>query len=88
MTSLDVQLRERAKTSSPNHARKLRRAANSIEQALKVRSVVGALREKARQSTSKRQREALRSLAVKIEHRRQMNLSTSWWVNKAEEMVR
>lgn len=59
----------------------------TIEQALKVRSVVGALREKARQSTSKRRREDLRSLAKKIERRRQMNLSTGWWITCAERLL-
>ena len=60
----------------------------TIEQALKLRTVVGQLRDKARTSTSKRQREALRSLARKIETRRHLNLSTSWWINKAEELMK
>lgn len=59
----------------------------TIEQALKLRQVVGQLRYKARTSTSKRERETLRSMAKKIEMRRQLNLSTSWWVDKAIAML-
>jgi hypothetical protein len=60
---------------------------NTIEEALKARQVVGQLREQARKATSKRRREALRAIARKIEMRRQLNLSTTWWVNRAVEMV-
>lgn len=61
---------------------------STIEQSLKLRQVVGQLREQARKSTSKRKREDLRAMAKKIETRRQLNLSTGWWVNRAEEMVK
>lgn len=59
-----------------------------IEQLLRERQVIGQLRQAARDATSKRRREDLRSMAKKIETRRNLNLSTSWWVNRAEEMMK
>jgi hypothetical protein len=61
---------------------------SAIEDALKRRQVIGQLRAKAREVTSSKKREVLRALAKKIEDRHHLSLSTSWWVNRAEEMLK
>lgn len=59
----------------------------SIDKALKLRSIVGELRQRARDASSARARTTWRGLAKKIEERSRLNLSTAWWLSKAEAML-
>ena len=65
-----------------------RRARLAIERALNIAGTCGRLREAARTSGSAARRTALREIAKKIERRRYLRLSVSWWLTKAEEMMR
>lgn len=65
-----------------------RRSRLAIERALDITTVVGRLREAARSAPTAQLRLGLRELAKKIERRRQLRLSVSWWLNKAEELLR
>jgi len=64
------------------------RQKSSIERALDITATCGRLRAAARGPGSAAHRDGLRELAKKIERRRKLRLSVSWWLNKAEEMMR
>lgn len=65
-----------------------RETRSRIEYALNIAGTCGRLREAARTSGSAARRTALREIAKKIERRRYLRLSVSWWLTKAEEMLR
>lgn len=61
---------------------------NTIEDALKVRQVIGQLRALARGVTSSKYRTTLRAVANKIDERQRLNLSTSWWVQAGVTLIK
>ena len=65
-----------------------RRSRSAIERALNIAGTCGRLREAARTAPTAQRRLGLRELAKKIERRRRLRLSVSWWLNKAEELMR